>query len=198
MRLFLERNFDEVTVAAIAEAADVSVNTVFNYFPTKEDLFFTSPPPAESGPSDFSHTRKPHEPVIVFLQRYLDARVAEFPITPMKLTEIGYLTAVRRVLQQSPALQVHAAQAAERTTHDLEESFALDLAKDVKAEADDLSPRLIAAQVIAIYRTLFLEVERRRRAGEKSDRIQAILSSAARTALNFLENGIGNYGAKPS
>ncbi|MEV0744555.1 TetR/AcrR family transcriptional regulator [Streptomyces sp. NBC_01220] len=37
--LFLERGFDAVTIAEIARAADVSVNTVYNYFPTKEDLF---------------------------------------------------------------------------------------------------------------------------------------------------------------
>jgi AcrR family transcriptional regulator len=39
-RLFIERGFENVTVAEIAEAAQVSVKTVFNYFPTKEDLFF--------------------------------------------------------------------------------------------------------------------------------------------------------------
>lgn len=38
--LFLQRGFDQVTVAEIAETADVSVNTVYNYFPAKEDLFF--------------------------------------------------------------------------------------------------------------------------------------------------------------
>ncbi|URM89583.1 TetR/AcrR family transcriptional regulator [Streptomyces sp. MRC013] len=37
--LFLERGFDAVTIAEIAEAAEVSVNTVYNYFPAKEDLF---------------------------------------------------------------------------------------------------------------------------------------------------------------
>jgi len=39
-RLFIDRGFENVTVAEIAEAAQVSVKTVFNYFSTKEDLFF--------------------------------------------------------------------------------------------------------------------------------------------------------------
>jgi len=38
--LFLERGFDRVSVAEVARAADVSEQTVFNYFPTKEDLVF--------------------------------------------------------------------------------------------------------------------------------------------------------------
>ncbi len=37
--LFLERGFDDVTVAEIARAAGVSSVTVFNHFPRKEDLF---------------------------------------------------------------------------------------------------------------------------------------------------------------
>ena len=38
--LFLEHGFVTVTMAEVGEAADVSVNTVYNYFPAKEDLFF--------------------------------------------------------------------------------------------------------------------------------------------------------------
>lgn len=38
--LFMRDGFEEVTLAQIAAAAEVSVKTVFNYFPSKEDLFF--------------------------------------------------------------------------------------------------------------------------------------------------------------
>jgi len=38
--MFLVDGFDNVTVAQIAAAADVSQQTVFNYFPTKESMFF--------------------------------------------------------------------------------------------------------------------------------------------------------------
>src|SRR5881275_126683 len=40
-RLFIERGFEAVPVAEIARAAEVSEATVFNYFPTKEDLLYS-------------------------------------------------------------------------------------------------------------------------------------------------------------
>src|ERR1700729_2586488 len=39
-KMFIERGFDDVTVAEVAAAADISVATIFNYFETKEELFF--------------------------------------------------------------------------------------------------------------------------------------------------------------
>ena len=44
MGLFVTQGFDRVTVAEIARAAGVSEKTVFNYFPTKEDIFFDEVP----------------------------------------------------------------------------------------------------------------------------------------------------------
>jgi AcrR family transcriptional regulator len=38
--LFIEKGFGAVTVAEIAEKAEVAVTTLFNYFPTKESIIF--------------------------------------------------------------------------------------------------------------------------------------------------------------
>jgi AcrR family transcriptional regulator len=40
-RLFSERGFEQVSIAEIARQADVSEQTVFNYFPSKEDLVYS-------------------------------------------------------------------------------------------------------------------------------------------------------------
>ena len=52
MRLFAKRGFDRVTVAEVTAAADVSQKTVYNYFPTKEDLFYDEVPQREASPAE--------------------------------------------------------------------------------------------------------------------------------------------------
>jgi len=40
MRLFLDKGFDETTIEEIADAAEISPSTFFNYFPSKEAVVF--------------------------------------------------------------------------------------------------------------------------------------------------------------
>jgi AcrR family transcriptional regulator len=190
MRLFVERGFDEVTVAQVAEAADVSVNTVFNHFPTKEDLFFGSEETMESEFDRLASDRRPGEPVIAFLRRHLLEKIEQFHDTSHARGDHGHRAEVRRVFQGSPALQVRAV----HRHRGAEDALAASLAKDAGKGPNDPTPRLVANQVLALYASLFVEAERRRRAGECAKTIHAFLTSAAEAALDLLEHGVGDYG----
>src|SRR5215208_2442716 len=70
-RLFSERGFDAVTVAEVARAADVSEKTVFNYFPTKEDLFYSRLEAFEDELLGAVRGRKPGETVLDAFRRFV-------------------------------------------------------------------------------------------------------------------------------
>src|SRR3954467_9925864 len=69
--LFAERGFDAVTVAEVARAADVAEKTVFNYFPTKEDLFYSGMEAFEERLLDAVRDRAPGEPVLEAFRRFV-------------------------------------------------------------------------------------------------------------------------------
>ncbi len=97
MQLFAERGFDHVTVAEVAAAAGVSEKTVFNYFPTKEDLFFDEVPQREAALVDAVRGRKPGESVLGAVRRL---QAAECP----RLCSPGFAV-FARIIEESHALQ---------------------------------------------------------------------------------------------
>jgi AcrR family transcriptional regulator len=70
-RLFDERGFDDVTIADVARAADVAVQTVFNHFATKEELFFDGRGPDIDAPCTAIRTREPGTPPLATLRDVL-------------------------------------------------------------------------------------------------------------------------------
>src|SRR5947208_11725614 len=96
MRLFAKRGFDAVTVAEIAAAAGVSEKTVFNYFPTKEDIFFDEVPARQA--ALVAAVRERSEGVSMFTAlRELQAAQCE----RMTSAEFAHFA---RVIDESPAL----------------------------------------------------------------------------------------------
>jgi AcrR family transcriptional regulator len=78
-RLFEERGYDNVTVAEIADAANVSVKTLFVYFRSKEDLLFTDTwlidallAGLRDRPADMSHGRAVAQVLIDAVRREPD------------------------------------------------------------------------------------------------------------------------------
>lgn len=71
MELFAARGFSAVTIAEVAAAAGVSVQTVYNHFASKEELFFSGRTPWVDGPAEAVRSREAHVPPLTALRRYL-------------------------------------------------------------------------------------------------------------------------------
>lgn len=102
-QLFDEHGFDAVTIAAVARQADVAVQTVFNHFPTKEDLFFDGRTPWVSGPADAVHHRTPTDGPLSALTDYL----SEFVRNRICALQEADLRSYVRTLEASPSLRAH-------------------------------------------------------------------------------------------
>src|SRR5919197_6500938 len=73
-RLFSERGFERVTVAEIARAAGVAEKTVFNYFPTKEDLVYWRLESFEDELLETIRGRQPGESILAAFGRFVLTR----------------------------------------------------------------------------------------------------------------------------
>jgi AcrR family transcriptional regulator len=79
MRLFLEHGFDQVSILQIATAAEVAVQTVYNYFPAKGDLVFDEADEIINDLLSAVRQRAPGESALLAIRGYfarVPARVA--------------------------------------------------------------------------------------------------------------------------
>src|SRR5438876_9059400 len=115
LRLFTERGFDAVTVAEVARAADVSEGTVFNYFPTKEDLFYAQMEDFEAALVDAVRSRAPGESVLAAFRRFVlegTARLAAAEVADV-------ISTAARIVGASSALQAREQEIVARYTNAL-------------------------------------------------------------------------------
>src|SRR5918911_4142767 len=119
MRLFATRGFDAVTVADVAAEAGVSQKTVFNYFPTKEDLFFDEVPAREAAIVAAIRGRKAGESVVGALRRLQVADCNRLGSPAFAI--------FARIIEESPALQAKELGVMARLTEVLAEAIQSEL-----------------------------------------------------------------------
>jgi AcrR family transcriptional regulator len=94
-RLFDERGFDRVTIADVAAAADVAVQTVFNHFETKEALFFDGRTPWVHRAVAAVAERPPGSDPVAALHAYLAAEITELVALESRPEDLPRLQALR-------------------------------------------------------------------------------------------------------
>jgi AcrR family transcriptional regulator len=191
IRLFAERGFDAVPVAAIARAAEVSEATVFNYFPTKEDLVYRGMEVFEAELMAAVRDRPAGESIAAAFGRFV-LQPRGFLAAPDE-DSARFLIAVSKMIADSPALRSREREILARYTA----SLARLIAEDTAADPDDVRPWVVARALIGTHQTL-IEFVRRHLADGPVDHVDLARSvwARGREALDQLERGLAGYGVK--
>jgi AcrR family transcriptional regulator len=186
-RLFAERGFDAVTVAEVAAAADVSEKTVFNHFPTKEDLAFAG---REQGIAQFVAAITERAPCSSLLDVFRGLTHTVLDVFVAGGDED--LLAVAKIIHGSRALQ-------DRLTVGWESGAAAitaAVAETSAAAEGDLVPGIVARTLWWTHRSIFLAALHGLLAGEDPEQLAARLRLAADRAYDQLADGLGEYGKR--
>jgi len=193
-RLFVERGFDRVTVAEVAREAQVAQATVFNYFASKEDLFYSRLEAFGTRLTDAIAARAPGETVLAAFRRFLQEAGGLLTEAESGDPEaVARLRAMNRDISGSPALLAREQQATAR----IEDSLAALLAAETGAPPGDITPQVAANALMGAHRAILDYVRRRVLAGEELPRLAADVHTLTTAAFALLEHGLGDYGTKP-
>jgi AcrR family transcriptional regulator len=183
-RLFAERGFERVTVAEIARAAEVSEQTVFNYFPTKEDLVYWRLESFEDELLGAIRGRAAGESILdafgsfVMRQRGL---LGEPDAAARK-----QLLEVTRMITESSALLARERQIFERYTASLAKLIA------EETRSGEVESWVIANALMGVHRALVDRTRRQIVDGVPSGRIRRDVRAQGKRALAALEHGLGD------
>lgn len=194
-RLFADRGFDRVTVAEVAREAQVAEATVFNYFRTKEDLFYFQLEAFGAGLLEAVSTRQAGAPVLDAVRRYLlGSGGLLIQVQAGDAEALERLRAVNRMIAASPALQAREQRAFAGATDALAEL----LAGETGAAADDIQVRVAANAIMGVHRALIDYTRRRVLADDRPDRLAADVRRLTQRAFRLLEHGLADYAPKPA
>lgn len=188
--LFLEHGFDGVTVAQIAAAADVSEQTVFNHFGTKEDLVYRGLEAFEADLLAAIAERGPGEGVLAAFGRFLRAGRGLLHEGDAGARE--QLAGIARLIAASPALQRR--EELVFATHTA--ALAGLLAEETGADRDDVLPWVAANAMMGVHRTLVAATRRGILEGMELRRLAGEIDRQAERALGLLADGLGGYAAR--
>jgi AcrR family transcriptional regulator len=189
-RLFVERGFEQVSVAEVARAADVSEKTVFNYFPRKEDLIFWRFESFEEELLEAVRDREVGESVLAGFGRFVLQRRGLLADQDAQARTL--LVGVTRMISQSPALLAREQQIFARYTL----ALAALIAEETGADADDLEPWVTANALIGVHRSLVYHARERLLADARDADIGHDVLAAGTRALAALERGLGDYAVR--
>ncbi|MGC4804302.1 TetR/AcrR family transcriptional regulator [Micromonospora sp. DT233] len=178
--LFLERGFDDVTIAEVAAAAGVSKVTVFAHFAKKEDLLLDRlPDVVEIARAAVRERADDVGPVTAIRQTLLALAEERHGLSVLAEGIEPFLRIVVAAPTVIARLRVF--------EHEVEVALAEELASDRRFTGD---AALLAGLVVAAYRVVVVATVRRRLGGDDLADIAAAHRQRLRRAFDAIEHGI--------
>ncbi|GGS05651.1 TetR family transcriptional regulator [Streptomyces humidus] len=188
VRLFLERGFDSVTVAEIAEAAEVSSMTVFNHFPAKEDLVLCRIDDHFGEAAAIVRACGPEDsPLEALLRHFVSGLDERNPSTGL-CDEPGFL-AFQRMIMHTPSLKLRLVDQWLGSRSEL----AAALAGRLGEEPEGIAPTIAALQITAAQQALVSRNLERVLAGRDLETAHAEAVADAERAFFLLEHGLARF-----
>ena len=160
-RLFAERGYEHVAVTDVAREAEVAEQTVYNYFPTKEQLVTDREQQVQDRLCDLIRSRPPGVTPAAAIRDFVLGSVAGIPSIPADLWrgELGYLAAI------SPAVHRLVLELADRQAAALAEVIS-----DTTAVPPEVA-RLQGIALAGVFQIIISEAGRRTREGQSQPEI---------------------------
>ncbi|WP_410633051.1 TetR/AcrR family transcriptional regulator [Amycolatopsis sp. cmx-4-83] len=181
--MFIQRGFDQVTVAEIAEAAGVSKMTVFNYFPRKEDLFLDRHADRLAELTSVVSSRPAGVSPCAALRAHQHSLLASgHPLSGAIAGGPGFWW----VLTSSPALMAR--------WYEQEREIASAFAEVLVSETGDaFRSRVVAGLLATAIATIFSHAMERIIGGEDAELVRREQVAFIDEAFDLVENGVGDF-----
>jgi AcrR family transcriptional regulator len=190
-RLFAERGYEHVAVTDVAREAEVAEQTVYNYFPAKEQLVTDREEQIQDRLCDLIRSRPPGVTSAAAIRGFVLETVAGIrDIAPEQWRgELGYLAAI------SPAVHRLALELTDRLAGVLAAAIS-----DTTAVPPQIA-RLQGVALAAVFQIIISEAGRRTREGQSQAEIAGELYPIIGTILDELDRWLsvpGPSGATPA
>jgi AcrR family transcriptional regulator len=192
--MFLDRGFEEMRVAEVAAACDVSEKTVYNYFPTKESLILDR---EEGMAADIRQAlgpdgapMSPVDAVLGLLTRdvtefsgYRDSDRDQPP-------DINLVHRFMDLLEQTPSLR-----AAHRDMMDrLVEVAARAMAARAGVDPDDPEPQIAAGALLGLWRVEYRAMRKYSDGTRSPAEVRDQVIAEVRRAARLIDTGLWSFG----
>jgi AcrR family transcriptional regulator len=183
--LFTARGFEAFTIDDVAQAAQVSKKTVFNHFPTKEDLALHRAGEREMLVLATIRERAPGETVVEAFRRLSLERITHLA----EHLEPHQLAGFYRLIESSPALQRH--------MRELQGQLVVAVSQALRDEAgarpDDPRPAAVAEMILGAQRALWQCLRTDVQGGDPLTAVARRHRRRIEAVFALLRDGIGDY-----